>query len=81
MKMNWKGFGRKGPWPNFKVLSPGGPEEKYENLSQDSRLPGPRSEPGTSRIRSRSVNHSTTMFCYILVKICNLLREFICKKK
>jgi hypothetical protein len=24
MKMNWKGFGRKGLWPNFKVLSPGG---------------------------------------------------------
>jgi hypothetical protein len=31
-----------------------------KNLSQDSLSLGPRIEPGTSRIRSRSVNHSTT---------------------
>jgi hypothetical protein len=40
--MSWKGFGRKRPWPNFKVLShhsPGGTEENCENLSQDSRSP------------------------------------------
>jgi hypothetical protein len=31
--MNWKGFGRKQWWNNFKVLSrhsPGGTEENYE---------------------------------------------------
>jgi hypothetical protein len=32
-----------------------------KDLSQYSRSPG-RVEPGTSRIRSRSVNHSTTKF-------------------
>jgi hypothetical protein len=33
MMMNWKGFGRKWPWPNFKVLSwhsPGETEENHE---------------------------------------------------
>jgi hypothetical protein len=37
--MNWKGFRRKSPWPNFKALlwhSPGGTEENHEKLSQDS---------------------------------------------
>jgi hypothetical protein len=43
MMINWKGFGRKWPWPNFKVLSrelPGGTEENHDNLNQDSRPPG-----------------------------------------
>jgi hypothetical protein len=33
--MNWKGFGRKWSWPNFKLLSrhfPAGTEENHENL-------------------------------------------------
>jgi hypothetical protein len=63
MTMNWKGFGRKLSWPNLKVLfqhSPGGTEENHENLSQDSRSPGPKFEPGSSGIRSRIVNHTTT---------------------
>jgi hypothetical protein len=57
--INWKGFGRKLPWPNRKVLtrhSSGGTEENHKNLNQDNR-PRPRFEPGTSRTRSRSVNH------------------------
>jgi hypothetical protein len=65
MSMNWKGFGRKRSWPNFKVISRnslGGTEENYENLNQGSRSPDPRFEPGISRIRSKSVNHSTTTF-------------------
>jgi hypothetical protein len=36
MMMNWKGFGRKRPWPNFKVLSkhsPGVTEESHDNMS------------------------------------------------
>jgi hypothetical protein len=33
-----------------------------KNLNQDSRLPGQRFEPGTSRIRNRSVSHSTMTF-------------------
>jgi hypothetical protein len=32
------------------------------NLHRDSRSPGPTFEPGTSRMRSRSVNHSATTF-------------------
>jgi hypothetical protein len=31
--MNWKGFGRKQSWPNFKALSwhsPGGTKKNYE---------------------------------------------------
>jgi hypothetical protein len=49
MGMNWKGFGRKQSWPNFKALSrnsPGGTEENHE-ITQDSRSPGLRFEPGT----------------------------------
>jgi hypothetical protein len=63
--MNWKVFSRKRSWSNYKVLfrhSPGETEENHENLNHDSRSPGPIIEPGTSRIRSRSVNRSTTMF-------------------
>jgi hypothetical protein len=40
--MNWKGFGSKWSWHNFKVLfhhSPGWTEENDENYSQDSRSP------------------------------------------
>jgi hypothetical protein len=32
--INWKGYGRKQPWPNFKILSqylPGDTEENDEN--------------------------------------------------
>jgi hypothetical protein len=63
--MSWKGFGRKRLWPNFKVLSrhsPEGTEENHENLNQNSQLLGPRFEPKTSGIRSRTVNHSTLTF-------------------
>jgi hypothetical protein len=45
MMMNWKGFGRKWSWPNFKVLSrysTGGTEENHETLNQDTRSPGTR---------------------------------------
>jgi hypothetical protein len=59
---NLVGSGR--GWPNFKVLSlylPGGTEENH-NKPQDSQSQGPRIEPGTSRIRSKSVNHSTVTF-------------------
>jgi hypothetical protein len=47
MMLNWKQFGRKRLWPNFKVLSrhsPGGTEENHENLNQDSR--GREPNPG-----------------------------------
>jgi hypothetical protein len=33
-----------------------------KNLNQDSRSPGSRFEAGTSQIRSRTINHSTTTF-------------------
>jgi hypothetical protein len=38
--MNWNGFGRKRPWPNFKVLSrhsPGGLRKATKDVSQDCR--------------------------------------------
>jgi hypothetical protein len=46
--INCKGFGRKRPWPNFKVLyrrSPEGIGENHEN-AQDTRSPGPDLKPG-----------------------------------
>jgi hypothetical protein len=61
--MNWKGFGRKQLWSNFKVLSwhsPGGTEKNHEKPQSGEPVSGPRFEPRTSKIRSRSVNHSTT---------------------
>jgi hypothetical protein len=63
--MNWKGFGRKRSGPNFKVTIPTfawrnwGKEQKLNKYSQSL---GPRIEPGISRIRSMSVNQSTTAF-------------------
>jgi hypothetical protein len=51
MMMNWKGFGKKQLWPNFKVLNqhlPGGNEEDHKDLNQDSRSLGSRIKPGTS---------------------------------
>jgi hypothetical protein len=39
-----------------------GRRKSTNTLYQDSRTPGLRIEPGTSRRRSRSVNHSTTAF-------------------
>jgi hypothetical protein len=57
--VNWKGFGRNGSRPNLRSY----PSIRLEilrktmkNLNEDSLSPGPRFEPGTSRIRSRSVN-------------------------
>jgi hypothetical protein len=70
MMMNWKGFSRKQSWPNFKVLSlhsHGRTEEKHKSLNHDSRSLRLRFESGTSRIRSKRVNHSTTTFGNILV--------------
>jgi hypothetical protein len=49
MMMNWKRFGRKRLWSNFKVLSqhlPGGTEANHENFNQESLSPVPRFEPG-----------------------------------
>jgi hypothetical protein len=46
--MNWKGYGRKRSWPNFKVLYqqlPGGTEGNHEN-PQDSRSPSRVLSPG-----------------------------------
>jgi hypothetical protein len=63
--MNWKEYGRKQSCPNCKNKtrhSSGRTEENHENLNQISRSPGPIIDRGTSRIRSGSVNHSTTMF-------------------
>jgi hypothetical protein len=80
MRINWKGFGRKWSWPNFKVLtrhSPEGTEKTMKDLNQDSRSPGMRIEPGTSQIRSRSVNHSTTTFGHPIVIIIIIAKQHI----
>jgi hypothetical protein len=69
--MNWTGFRGKRSWPNCKVLSrhsPGGTEENHKESLSRSRSPGQRIVPGTSRIWSRSANHSTTTFGEKLVK-------------
>jgi hypothetical protein len=63
--MNWKGFGRKWSWPNFKVLYQhffGGTKRNHEKLQSGYPVSGSRIEAETSRTRSRSVNHSTTTF-------------------
>jgi hypothetical protein len=47
--MNWKRFGSKKSWPNYKVLSrhsPGRTTENHEKVNQDSRSPEPKSVPG-----------------------------------
>jgi hypothetical protein len=41
---------------------PGGTEENHENPQSGQPVSGLRFEPWTSRIRSRSANHSTTTF-------------------
>jgi hypothetical protein len=65
MTMNGKGCGRKCSWPNLKYYAGirlEGLRKTTKNLNQDSLSPRPRFEPGSSRIRSRSANHSTTTF-------------------
>jgi hypothetical protein len=47
--MNWKEFGLKQLWPNFKAISrywSGGTEKNPKNLSQDIRPPGRGLSPG-----------------------------------
>jgi hypothetical protein len=63
--MKLKGFGRKMSWPSFKVRSqnlPGGTDEEHEKLQTGQPVFVAQFEPETSRIRSRSVDHSTTGF-------------------
>jgi hypothetical protein len=65
MMINWRGFGRKRPWPNLRYchdISLEGLRKATKILNENSWLLGLRFEPGTSRIRSRSVIHSTTTF-------------------
>jgi hypothetical protein len=61
--MKGKGASRKQPWPNIGFYSGIRLEELRKTtqiLSHHSRLLKPRFEPGTSRIRSRSVNLFTS---------------------
>jgi hypothetical protein len=61
--MNGKGPGRKRLWPNLRYNA-GIRLEVLRKTQKPVSLVGmkPRFEPGTSRIRIRSVNHSTTTF-------------------
>jgi hypothetical protein len=65
MMMNGKGFGRKWSWPNSRYCAGihlEGLRKTTKNLDYPSRSLGLRCKLRTSRIRSRSVNHLTTMF-------------------
>jgi hypothetical protein len=65
MMMNCKGFGRKRSWPNliyYTGIRLEGVRKTTKKLKQDSWSPGPKFEPETSRIRSRSVNNSAMTF-------------------
>jgi hypothetical protein len=63
MMIQWEGFSRKRSWPNSKALSRHWPEGTKENHEKkDCLSPEPIFEPGTSRIRNRSVNLSMTTF-------------------
>jgi hypothetical protein len=47
--MNWKGYGRKRPWLNFKILVwnlPGRTEENTKNVNQDIRSSERELNPG-----------------------------------
>jgi hypothetical protein len=48
---------------------------KLRKACQDSRSPEPRIEPGTYRIRSRRVNHSTTTFGHYRVDKDNHIKK------
>jgi hypothetical protein len=86
--MNCKRFGRKRLWHVLRYYHSIQPEvlRKTTNLNQNSRSPGPRIEPGTSQIRSRSVDHSTTTFdnycmdSYVQTKI-NMQLQCIPRRK
>jgi hypothetical protein len=73
--MNWKGCGRKRPRPNFGSIPAFSWKDWGKPLSSSVRIAAfrPRLELGTSRIRSRILNHSTTMFRVLFVVIirCN----------
>jgi hypothetical protein len=43
--MNWKEFGSKLSWPNFKAPTPEGLKRTTKNLNQDSRSPGQDMNP------------------------------------
>jgi hypothetical protein len=63
--MNWNGVGRKWSWPNLRYypdIRLEGQRRDTKNLNKDNRSPGPRIEPGTSRIRSSSSKHSKMTF-------------------
>jgi hypothetical protein len=63
--MNWKGFGRDRSETNFKVLrrnSSGGINNNHETFQSEWPVSRPRFETEAFRIRSSSVNHSTTAF-------------------
>jgi hypothetical protein len=59
--MNWKECRRKRPWLNLRLYA-GKAEENHEKPQLEKLVFDPRFEPRTSKIGSRSVNHSTTMF-------------------
>jgi hypothetical protein len=72
MMMNWEGFVGSGRGLILRYYLGIRLEELRKTtkaLNQDSRSPEQIFEPGTFRIRSRSVNHSTTMFSYLHQKV------------
>jgi hypothetical protein len=77
--MNGKGFGRKRSLPSLRYCAGIRLERLRKTtkiLNQHSRSPVPRFEPGTSRIRSRSVDHSITTFGICLEGLSKTPKKF-----
>jgi hypothetical protein len=56
--MNWKGFGRKWSWPNFKALSrhlPGGSKENHKIFREDTRSQSQYLNPGPPEYEVRAL--------------------------
>jgi hypothetical protein len=59
--MNWKGFGRKRSWPNFKIRSrqsSGDNAENHENSLQDCQSSARDLNPGSTECKTLTRNHS-----------------------
>jgi hypothetical protein len=76
-----KGCGRKRSWPNFKVISSHFPGDWRKPQQISVRIAGIRAKilPGTTRIRSRNVNHSITrlILCENEIYLCMKLMSFM----
>jgi hypothetical protein len=73
--MNWKGFGRKQPWPNWCTTQhlPGGTKENNENPQSKNLVPWPRFEMSMYRIE----NVSSRPNCAVWFLLYQLMRHYM----